>query len=797
MKQSQAPFRSRGITSNGRCAIRVLTACILAFFLLTHLATGARAACTNPDRAIGKIVYSADSNLFQGCTARGWLALHHSVTASSGGGPLTQVGTVTSSDLGWAHGVVVSGSYAYVASALSDSLTVIDVSDPANPVQVGTITNAQLAGTHDVALSGNYAYLASFTSDRLNVIDVSNPVAPVQIGTVTGPDLDGARAVAVSGNYAYVAGALADSLTVIDISDPFAAMQVGTVSTPDLNNARGVAVSGNYAYVAAFNSDSLTVVDISNPLAPVQVGTVTSSALQGARSVAVAGNYAYVASSASASLTVIDVSDPAAPAQVGVIEFDNARAVAVSGPYAYVADYSGDSLTAIDVSDPANPVQVGEITSPDLNGAHGVAVSDNTAYVTGWIANSLTVIDLGSGGDCTGPDRPSGRIVFNADHDVFQGCAGGRWVVLHGTGTPGGATDCTAPAKPVGALLFNEDYDVFQGCTTRGWKAFHAPAAPPPVLCTNIGDVCGDGSIFAGDTNMYVTDVTQITSVQWSLSPFDTGADSQTDGAANQAWIVANETLATYPAFEPCENLNRHGHTDWYLPARNELDHLYTHRNAIGAFTTGLYWSSTENSHNDAWSQRFSDGYETYVIKNIPGDVRCVRRGDATPDAFGFTDQTGMATSTLIESDIIEITGMDDGTAVSITGDGSPEYRICADATCSAVNHGWSSGSGSIDAGEYLQLRLTSHEAGGTMHSATVTVGTESDQWDVTTDSGGPTGCPNIGDVCADGSVHAGLSPDGNVAMYTTPANAGSYTWNKGSTNWINTAMVNCINGTP
>ena len=690
---------------------------------------------------------------------------------------------------------MVSGSYAYVASALSDSLTVIDVSDPANPVQVGTITNAQLAGTYDVALSGNYAYLASATSDRLNVIDVSNPVAPVQIGTVTSTDLAGARAVAVSGNYAYVAGAQADSLTVIDISDPFTAMQVGTVSTPDLNNPRGVAVSGNYAYVASSLSDSLTVIDISNPLAPVQVGTVTSPDLEGARSVAVAGNYAYVASSAAGSLTVIDVSDPAAPAQVGVVEFDNARAVAVSGSYAYVADYSGDSLTAIDVSDPANPVQVGEITSPDLNGAHGVAVSDNTAYVAGWIANSLTVIDLGSGGDCTGPDRPSGRIVFNADHDVFQGCAGGRWVVLHGTGTPGGATDCAAPAKPVGALLFNEDYDVFQGCTTRGWKAFHAPAAPPPVLCTNIGDVCSDGSIFAGDTNMYVTDVNQSTSVEWSMNLDDTGAVSQTDGAANQAWIVANETLSQYPAFELCETLDRHGHTDWYLPARNELNHLYTHRNGIGAFTTSFYWSSTEHTNNYAWRQLFSDGRQTGNDKFATHDVRCVRRIDATPDAFGFTDQTGVATSTLIESDIIEITGMDDGTAVSVIGDGSPEYRICANATCSAVNHGWSSGSGSIDAGEYLQLRLTSHTAGGTMHSATVTVGTESDQWDVTTDSGGPTGCPSIGDVCSDGSIYAGLSPDGNVAMYTTPADAGSFLWLNGA-GWTDT-MVDCLGTTP
>ena len=59
----------------------------------------------------------------------------------------------------------------------------------------------------------------------------------------------------------------------------------------------------------------------------------------------------------------------------------------------------------------------------------------------------------------------------------------------------------------------------------------------------------------------------------------------------------------------------------------------------------------------------------------------------------------------------------------------------------------------------------------------------------------GPTGCPSIGDTCDDGSIYAGLSPDGNVPMYTTPADAlASYNWNDGSSNWLDTAMVNCAN---
>lgn len=56
-------------------------------------------------------------------------------------------------------------------------------------------------------------------------------------------------------------------------------------------------------------------------------------------------------------------------------------------------------------------------------------------------------------------------------------------------------------------------------------------------------------------------------------------------------------------------------------------------------------------------------------------------------------------------------------------------------------------------------------------------------------------GSPAPGTTCTDGSVYAGTSPDGGGAMYTTPADAPGgaiYTWNDGSTNWVDTAMANC-----
>lgn len=56
----------------------------------------------------------------------------------------------------------------------------------------------------------------------------------------------------------------------------------------------------------------------------------------------------------------------------------------------------------------------------------------------------------------------------------------------------------------------------------------------------------------------------------------------------------------------------------------------------------------------------------------------------------------------------------------------------------------------------------------------------EGDEWVGISGAGD---CRDVGELCSNGSVYAGLSPDGNVRMYTTPADAPTtYTWNNGNT---------------
>lgn len=156
---------------------------------------------------------------------------------------------------------------------------------------------------------------------------------------------------------------------------------------------------------------------------------------------------------------------------------------------------------------------------------------------------------------------------------------------------------------------------------------------------------------------------------------------------------------------------------------------------------------------------------------------------DGTPASFDFTDQNGLSTSTLTESNILPITGTDPSCSVivSVSGTGSPEYRICADSICSSVTQTWTASNMGFDMnGKYFQVRATTDSTSATTRTITANVGSGSTSWGITTVSSGPcgdVGPADIGTTCSDGSVYAGISPDGNRNMYVARCDIGM-TWN-------------------
>lgn len=104
-----------------------------------------------------------------------------------------------------------------------------------------------------------------------------------------------------------------------------------------------------------------------------------------------------------------------------------------------------------------------------------------------------------------------------------------------------------------------------------------------------------------------------------------TGTDSLNNGFNNTAAMVA-AGISLHPAAQFCKGLSINGYTDWYLPAKDELNLIYTNRGSLDAFVQNYYWSSTQTPSDSSWFQGFSNGGQNTVYKTSPFYVRGVRR---------------------------------------------------------------------------------------------------------------------------------------------------------------------------
>jgi hypothetical protein len=191
----------------------------------------------------------------------------------------------------------------------------------------------------------------------------------------------------------------------------------------------------------------------------------------------------------------------------------------------------------------------------------------------------------------------------------------------------------------------------------------------PPLV---IGQAYG-GGYYAGQIgvsgvathNLVVGPVSsaQNSSIQWKTANTTTaGTSSVIDGPANSAAM----NNASHPAAQFCEGLTIGGFSDWYMPAKNELDVCYfnlkpstasnntssgINTNAVPsrsdnytagtpaqtsaadfqtggpeAFAVARYWASTQFSAGYGWKQFFQSGLQNDGTKTYLYSVRAVRR---------------------------------------------------------------------------------------------------------------------------------------------------------------------------
>lgn len=232
--------------------------------------------------------------------------------------------------------------------------------------------------------------------------------------------------------------------------------------------------------------------------------------------------------------------------------------------------------------------------------------------------------------------------------------AGGTGVTLTGTALSGttsvtfggiaatsvnvvDSTTVTAvtPAHAVGAVDVQITTPAGSDVLTNGYTylatAVGQPAYGGIIACLN-----------GGLNNLIAANADNSANIQWGGVGITTNATSTTDGASNTDAMIAtlgNNALAA----KLCDNyeIDSQGHTpcqagntcysDWFLPAGDnslasgQLNCLYTNHDAIGNFTNGPYWSSTEFNETFAYHQYFDNGSQNISGKAASHLVRCVR----------------------------------------------------------------------------------------------------------------------------------------------------------------------------
>lgn len=267
------------------------------------------------------------------------------------------------------------------------------------------------------------------------------------------------------------------------------------------------------------------------------------------------------------------------------------------------------------------------------------SVSMTTTDVTSSSSTDTTYIS-GSQTPNTIPDSPTSVTATALDQRAFVTFTppinnGGSGITnFTATSNPGNisVTSTSSPIQLTG--LTNGTSYTFTVVATNSTGNSIPSSASNSV--TPVTDTIGSGNNSigywlgtAGDgvSKMYVAPKSTERAVAWGSYGSVRGTTSTTNGISNTNTLYARGSAITtgHPAAYYAKVLSTGGYNTWYLPAKDEIATCWTNRLATpfstaNSFLNAAYWSSTEDTNNNAWYQVSTD------TKSTPNYIRAVRR---------------------------------------------------------------------------------------------------------------------------------------------------------------------------
>ncbi|MGD9528747.1 protein kinase domain-containing protein [Pseudonocardia sp.] len=286
-------------------------------------------------------------------------------------------------------GLAPDGRRAYVANALDDSVSVIDLERAA---VVATLPVGRSPREVVVSPDGRSLYITAAGQDALMTVDAATGAVRSSIAVGDNPV---GLAMAPDGRL-YTADEFGDTVSVVD---PVAAEVVATVPVGDAPIGVVVAPDGRRVYVTDKLDDTVTVVDTSTMrrTGTVLVGQPEIAALsdvpRGHQRVAFTadGGRAWFLVGGSRSIAVVDTRLGTVVDTIALADFPDALAFSADGSRAFVTSYKSSELAVIDIASEAVVGTVAVGTGPVRL---AVARDGRQAYVVNRDEATVSVVDV-------------------------------------------------------------------------------------------------------------------------------------------------------------------------------------------------------------------------------------------------------------------------------------------------------------------------------------------------------------------------------------------------------------------
>ncbi|HEX8515833.1 MAG TPA: choice-of-anchor B family protein [Bacteroidia bacterium] len=280
----------------------------------------------------------------------------------------------------------------YALVGVSDGLSIVDVTDPVNPVQVKKIPNIDDLWK-EVKVYGKYAYVTTEGGGGLQIVNMSSlpnaagivyhswqPVIP----GAGGGTLESIHALHIDGHFVYLYGSnlFNGGAIAADLTDPWNPVYAGKYEVGSGNQAyvHDGYVRNDTLYAGHIYAGYFSIVDFTNKSAPVEIANQFTP-----------NNFTHNTWLSTDSKTLFTTDE-------------------VDGSY----------VTSYNITDPANIVELDRIQSNPGSqsighNTHIIQVNGNDYAVTSWYKDGLTIVDAG---------RPH-NLVQVANYDNYAGSGGG------------------------------------------------------------------------------------------------------------------------------------------------------------------------------------------------------------------------------------------------------------------------------------------------------------------------------------------------------------------------------------